>query len=92
MARLEVRTVRLPLRAPLRAAWGELRTRELLHVRLAWSEDDFGLGEAAPLEPYDGVPLGAVAAALEAYGRVLRDAAPGESHADLLAACADERD
>ena len=29
-------------------------------MRLAWSDDDFGVGEAAPLEPYDGVSLGAV--------------------------------
>ena len=32
------------------------------------------VGEAAPLEPYDGVSLGAVAAALDAYGEVLRGA------------------
>jgi L-Ala-D/L-Glu epimerase len=90
--RLELRPVRLPLQAPLRTAWGELREREILEVRLVWSGADVGVGEAAPLEPYDGVPLGAVAAALDAYAAVLRDAAPDASHADLLAACAAERD
>jgi L-alanine-DL-glutamate epimerase-like enolase superfamily enzyme len=92
VARLEVTPVRLGLKAPLRTAWGELRGRELLRVRLAWSDDDFGLGEAAPLEPYDGVPLATVAAALDAYGALLRDAGPRDEHADLLAACAAERD
>jgi L-alanine-DL-glutamate epimerase-like enolase superfamily enzyme len=92
MARLEVTPRRLALRSPLRAAWGELRSREILHVRLDWGGGDFGEGEAAPLEPYDGVPLGAVAAALQVYESVLRDADPGARHADLLDACAAERD
>ena len=71
---LTVRTVRLRLRAPLRAAWGSLHERELVQVRLLFSDSDFGDGEAAPLEPYDGVPLAAVLAALDAYAAVLRDA------------------
>ena len=92
MARLEVTRVRLALRAPLRTAWGELRERSLLRVRLAWDDDDFGVGEAAPLEPYDGVPLAAVAAALQVYASVLAEADPGAGHAELLDACARERD
>ena len=92
MPRLEVRPVRLALRAPLRAAWGELRERELLQVRLTWPDGRAGDGEAAPLEPYDGVPTAVVAAALDAYGAVLRDAPADAPHADLLAACAAERD
>lgn len=92
MARLEVTRVRLALRAPFVTSWGELREREVLRVRLAWSDDDFGVGEAAPLEPYDGVSLGAVGAALDAYGELLRGADPGAGHAELLAACAAERD
>jgi L-alanine-DL-glutamate epimerase-like enolase superfamily enzyme len=89
MSVLAVRRVRLRLRAPLRAAWGSLASRELVQVRLAFSDDDFGWGEAAPLEPYDGVPLAAVLAALDVYEAVLRDAGP---HDDLLAACRAERD
>jgi L-alanine-DL-glutamate epimerase-like enolase superfamily enzyme len=91
MARLEVTPVRLVLREPLISAWGELREREILRVRLAWSGEDFGLGEAAPLEPYDGVSLGAVGAALDVYGELLRDADARAGQAELLAACAAER-
>jgi L-alanine-DL-glutamate epimerase-like enolase superfamily enzyme len=85
--RLEVRPVRHELRAPLRAAWGELRVRELLEVRLESGPGDYGEGEAAPLEPYDGVSLAAVRAALDAYARVLEDD-PDEP----LQACRAERD
>jgi L-alanine-DL-glutamate epimerase-like enolase superfamily enzyme len=92
MARLEVTRRRLVLREPLVSAWGELREREILRVRLAWSGEDFGIGEAAPLEPYDGVSLGAVGAALDAYGELLRDADARAAQADLLGACAAERD
>jgi L-Ala-D/L-Glu epimerase len=85
--RLEVRPVRHVLRAPLRAAWGELSVREYLEVRLEWAPGDHGEGEAAPLEPYDGVSLAAVRAALDAYARVL-DSEPE----DPLEACRAERD
>ncbi len=85
--KLSVRPVRLELRAPLRTAWGELRTRELLHVRLEFGPGDFGEGEAAPLEPYDGVSLAAVRAALDAYAEILR-----EDPEDPLEACRAERD
>jgi L-alanine-DL-glutamate epimerase-like enolase superfamily enzyme len=91
VARLYVETVRLRLRAPLRAAWGELRERTLLRVRLDFGDGDFGLGEAAPLEPYDGVPLAAVRAALDVYGAVLSGIGADASHAELLARCAAER-
>jgi L-alanine-DL-glutamate epimerase-like enolase superfamily enzyme len=92
VARLEVSPVRLALRRPVRTSWGDLAERRLLRVRLSWGEDDFGYGEAAPLEPYDRVPLAAVAAALQAYDAVLRDAGPDAGHGELLAACAAERD
>jgi L-alanine-DL-glutamate epimerase-like enolase superfamily enzyme len=84
--------MRLALRAPLQTAWGELSERDVLRVRLAWSVADFGLGEAAPLEPYDGVSPATVAAALDTYDALLRDADPRTAHVDLLAACAAERD
>jgi L-alanine-DL-glutamate epimerase-like enolase superfamily enzyme len=92
MANMQVTPRRLRLRSPLRAAWGELRERDVLHVRLDWGGGDFGEGEAAPLEPYDGVSPGAVAAALQAYDSVLREAPPGSRHTELLDACAAERD
>ena len=53
------------------AAWGELAERELLQVRVDFGDGDFGEGEAAPLEGYDGVSLAAVWSALDAYGAVL---------------------
>ena len=92
MATLAVTPVRLPLRTPLVTAWGELRERALLQVRLDFGDGDEGRGEAAPLEPYDGVSLSVVAAALDAYGAILRDAGPRDDHGALLAACTAERD
>ena len=93
MAELTVESdaVRLQARAPLVAAWGVLDERELLRVRLDFGDGDFGEGEAAPLEPYDGVPMAAVRAALDGYGAVLARANPRSTHAELLAACAAER-
>ena len=91
MALLDVTPVRLALRTPILAAWGELRERTVLQVRLSWGDADFGIGEAAPLEPYDGVPLAAVVAALQAYASVLADADPRAGHLELLDACAAER-
>ncbi|HEX8208518.1 MAG TPA: enolase C-terminal domain-like protein [Solirubrobacteraceae bacterium] len=57
---IEARTLRF--RRPVATAFGELRERTILELTL-----DGGRGEAAPLEPYDGVPLVRVRAALEAY-------------------------
>jgi L-alanine-DL-glutamate epimerase-like enolase superfamily enzyme len=91
MAELSVCTLSLRLKSPLRAAWGELSERELLQVRVDFGGDDFGEGEAAPLEGYDGVSRAAVRSALDAYGAVLARASPRSTHAELLAACAAER-
>jgi L-alanine-DL-glutamate epimerase-like enolase superfamily enzyme len=85
MPELTVRTVRHELRVALRAAWGDLHVREIVLVRLAWSDRDYGEGEAAPLEPYDGVSTAAVLAALDAYGAVVREE-------PTLEACRRERD
>jgi L-alanine-DL-glutamate epimerase-like enolase superfamily enzyme len=83
---LSVRTVTYRLRTPLRTAYGELRERTTLAVRLDFGPGDWGEGEAAPLEPYDGVPLAAVRAALDAYARI--EAPPDQ----LLESCRQERD
>jgi len=81
--------VRLALREPLRTAWGDLEERELLIVRLHASDGLVGVGEGAPLEPYDGVALATVRAALDAYASVLdRLSEP----VGALEACAAERD
>jgi L-alanine-DL-glutamate epimerase-like enolase superfamily enzyme len=89
--RLEVEPVRWRLRAPLRSAWGELRDRELLHVTLTDHDGLQGCGEAAALEPYDGVSPAAVRAALDAYAAVLAAAPPGAGPDELVARCAEER-
>ncbi len=92
MARLEVVPERYRLRTPLRTSHGAIAERELARVVLRFSDRDWGAGEAAPLEPYDGVPLGRVLAALDVYATILAGASPLDDHADLLAACAAERD
>jgi L-Ala-D/L-Glu epimerase len=79
---MEVERVRLRLRAPLVTAWGTLTEREIAFVRIGE-----GIGEAAPLEPYDGVSMGSVLAALDAYAEVLA----GDPD-DPLEACRAERD
>jgi L-alanine-DL-glutamate epimerase-like enolase superfamily enzyme len=86
--RLRVEGISLRLREPLRAAWGVLARRELLRVELEADDGLVGLGEAAPLEPYDGVPLAAVRAALDAYAVLAGEVAEPE----LLEACRAERD
>jgi L-Ala-D/L-Glu epimerase len=86
---LSVRTERFTLPAPLRASWGELREREVLVVRLDFPDGLWGEGEAAPLEPYDGVSIESVREALDGYAAVLREIEPT---ADVLDACRSSRD
>jgi L-alanine-DL-glutamate epimerase-like enolase superfamily enzyme len=76
---------------PLRAAYGQLTERELLELRIRGADGVEGRGEAAPLEPYDGVPLAAVRDALAAYEPILRggDDLPGGA---LLDACREAAD
>jgi L-Ala-D/L-Glu epimerase / N-acetyl-D-glutamate racemase len=76
---------RFAFRTPLRTSYGELRDRAVLELRIEEGEV-VGLGEAAPLEPYDGVSLDAVRSALERCRPLLEDA----THADreeLVDAC-----
>jgi len=87
---LRVTPVVLELREPLVTAWGALSARELLQVELVAADGLVGTGEAAPLEPYDGVSLASVRAALDAYARVLEG--PGVEERDALEACRAERE
>ena len=84
-------SVSIPFERPLPFAWGELEERELLVLRLAGRDGVIGWGEAAPLEPYDGVSLAAVRAALEAYEPILRGG-DGAGAAELLEACREVAD
>jgi L-alanine-DL-glutamate epimerase-like enolase superfamily enzyme len=86
--RLAAEGLSLRLREPVRASWGVLAQREILRVRLEAGDGLVGFGEAAPLEPYDGVPLAAVRAALDAYAALAAER--GEE--ELLEACRAERD
>jgi len=65
---MDVRVASLTMRfaEPLRTANATLHERELLLLRLRGDDGVVGWGEAAPLEPYDGVPLEAVREALAA--------------------------
>jgi L-alanine-DL-glutamate epimerase-like enolase superfamily enzyme len=83
---LRVRPAALRFADPLATAFGSLRDRGIFVVSLTGPDGVIGYGEAAPLEPYDGVPSAAVASALDAYATVLRGA--GElSGGEILDAC-----
>jgi L-Ala-D/L-Glu epimerase len=64
---LAVELREVPFRAPFATANGVMRRRQLLQVRLTDGDGLTGVGEAAPLEPYDGVTVRDVEAALEAW-------------------------
>ncbi|HEY7621426.1 MAG TPA: mandelate racemase/muconate lactonizing enzyme family protein [Solirubrobacteraceae bacterium] len=83
---VRVATATLTFADPIATAFGTLRTRELLLLRLQDSDGAVGWGEAAPLEPYDGVSQSKVRDAFEAYESLLRagDSSPA---ADLLERC-----
>jgi L-alanine-DL-glutamate epimerase-like enolase superfamily enzyme len=71
-------------RRPFAASYGTISSRELVQVTLTDDEGVAGHGEAAPLEPYDGVAVERVLAALESYRIALAgDLSPEE----VLEAC-----
>ena len=69
-ARVERSVLRLsiPLKEPFVTANGVVSARELLLLRLEARDGMVGYGEAAPFEPYDGVPLERAEAALTGGG------------------------
>jgi L-Ala-D/L-Glu epimerase len=58
----------IPFRQPFVTAGGVVSARELVVLRLEASDGTVGWGEAAPFEPYDGVPLERAIAALSGGG------------------------
>jgi L-Ala-D/L-Glu epimerase / N-acetyl-D-glutamate racemase len=82
--RLEVQRRTLRLAEPLHTSYGAVAERELLAVTLG--DGVPGHGEAAPLEPYDGVSIERVEDALERYRAVLAGAG-GAGGASILDAC-----
>jgi L-alanine-DL-glutamate epimerase-like enolase superfamily enzyme len=86
--RLTHRGMTMNFLRPVVASWGTLARREVVRVELEADDGLIGLGEAAPLELYDGVPLAVVRAALDAYAALAGECAELE----LLEACRAERD
>ena len=83
----EVEVIEARLRAPVVSARGSVDVRELLLVRLETADGFVGVGEAAPLESYDGVSVADVRAALEDCRDTL-SRSDGHEPERLLAACA----
>ncbi|HEY6761941.1 MAG TPA: enolase C-terminal domain-like protein [Baekduia sp.] len=86
---LEAATHRL--RTPLATSYGDVSERVLFRLALTTPDGVTGVGEAAPLEPYDGVPPEIVGAALERYAEVLRDDR-GRTGPQLVDACREVAD
>ncbi|MGA2970916.1 MAG: enolase C-terminal domain-like protein [Acidimicrobiales bacterium] len=85
---LSLHRVVLRFARPVRSANGPLRERELIELTLTDADGVVGHGEAAPLEPYDGVSLERTFAALESYRPVL-EASSRRSGGTLLDRCRD---
>jgi L-alanine-DL-glutamate epimerase-like enolase superfamily enzyme len=84
--KLELERRSLRLVQPLQSSYGAVREREVIVVELTDEDGVPGYGEAAPLEPYDGVSIDLVQRALERYQPVL--AASSEMNgAQLMEAC-----
>jgi L-alanine-DL-glutamate epimerase-like enolase superfamily enzyme len=89
--KVRISVARPPLRAAFTAAYGELAERPLILLALEREDGSVGFGEAAPLEPYDGVSIERARAALEDYAPVLR-ASDGSRRAEVLDACREVAD
>jgi L-Ala-D/L-Glu epimerase len=84
--RLGVQRRALRLAHPLQSSYGTVSVRELLAVSITDSDGVTGYGEAAPLQPYDGVSLERVQKAVESYAPVLTEAGQMNG-AQILDAC-----
>ena len=73
----------IPLKEPFVTAGGVVSARELVLVRIEDDDGTAGYGEAAPLEPYDGVALERVVRALK--NGSARDAPPQARAAEEMA-------
>jgi L-alanine-DL-glutamate epimerase-like enolase superfamily enzyme len=84
--RLSVQRRRLRLRQPLETSYGAVSERELLAVVLTDDDGVDSYGEAAPLQPYDGISIARVEQALERYRPVL-ERSSGLNGAEIVDAC-----
>jgi L-alanine-DL-glutamate epimerase-like enolase superfamily enzyme len=84
--KLDAGRVSVGFRRPFAASYGTITRRELVQITLTDDEGVAGHGEAAPLEPYDGVGVERVLAALDRYRTALAPAG-AISREKALAAC-----
>lgn len=84
--KLRLKRLSVALRRHFQAAHGQLTHRELVLVELEDEDGLSGLGEAAPLESYDGVRIEDALAALEDCRGLLASADAADSQS-LLAEC-----
>ena len=84
--KLELGRRKLRLKRPIETSYGELSEREVIVVSLTGGDGVSGYGEAAPLEPYDGISIAQTEAALASYAPVLA-AASALNGAQLIDAC-----
>jgi L-alanine-DL-glutamate epimerase-like enolase superfamily enzyme len=84
--KVQIHRVSAALREPFESSAGRVQRRDLLLLILEDGQGQTGLGEAAPLESYDGVSVEDARAALEDCRAVL-EAADGRDHRGLLAEC-----
>jgi L-alanine-DL-glutamate epimerase-like enolase superfamily enzyme len=90
--KLEIAERSVAFRSPLRTSYGELRERTLFDVRLTDDDGVAGRGEAAPLQPYDGVPDDDVRRALHAYAAAVDGLDDDAEGITVLEACRHARD
>jgi L-Ala-D/L-Glu epimerase len=84
--KLQIERRMLRLSRTLQSSYGSVHERELLQVAITDADGVEGYGEAAPLEPYDGVSATRVQRALERYRPVLAES-DGTSGAEVIDAC-----
>ena len=70
--KLEVELRSLRLARPLHTAYGAIAARPLVLIALKGGDGISGYGEAAPLQPYDGVSVRRVCAALKRHAVALQ--------------------
>ncbi|HEV7943360.1 MAG TPA: enolase C-terminal domain-like protein [Solirubrobacteraceae bacterium] len=85
--KIEIAQRTLKLRTPLQTAYGTVIERELLLVSVSDHDGVIGHGEAAPLEPYDGVSLQRALLALRRQRKAIEEHPDDGTPGSLMEAC-----